>query len=113
MTGTQEQTFFHWDADTLVVNILGKPGASKDAIGKPKGPQLKVSVTAQPRNGRATDHMVGFLAPLFGVPARDIEVVFGRESVHKQLRIRNPHKWPEIFGPWYKPRDAGKAKGGQ
>jgi hypothetical protein len=113
MAGVHGESFFHWDGDTLVVNILGKPSASKDAIGKPKGAQLKVSVTAQPRNGRATDHMVAFLAPLFGVRERDIEVVFGRESVHKQLRIRNPPKWPAIFGAWQVAGDAYHTKGGQ
>jgi len=113
MAQAHEESFFCWDGNTLVINILGKPGASKDAVGKPKGAQLKVSVTAQPHNGRATDHMVVFLAPLFGVRERDIELVFGRESVHKQLRIKNPHKWPEIFGPWHQGADAGKAKGGQ
>ena len=113
MADAHEKSFFHWDGDTLVVNILGKPGARKDAIGKPKGAQLKVSVTAQPRNGRATDHMVTFLAPVFGVRERDIEVVFGRESVHKQLRIRNPLTWPQIFGPLQKPAIGVKSKGGQ
>ena len=113
MAGAHEESFFRWDGDTLVVNILGKPGANKDAIGKPKGAQLKVNVTALPRNGRATDHMVAFLAPLFGVRERDIEVVFGRESVHKQLRIKNPRKWPAIFGAWQVPGDALQTKGGQ
>lgn len=91
------EAFFAWDGDTLVVNILGKPCASKDAIGKPKGRQLKVSVTAAPKNGRATEHMVRFLAPLFGVAPADIEVVFGRENVNKQLRIRAPKKLPAVF----------------
>ena len=100
MVTTNEESFFRWDGDTLVVNVLGKPGAGKDAVGKPNGAQLKISVTAQPRNGRATDHMVAFLAPLFGVRERDIEVVFGRESIHKQLRIHKPSKWPKVFGPW-------------
>lgn len=90
-------TFFAWDGDTLVVNILGKPAASKDAIGKPMGTQLKVSVTAAPKDGKATDHMVRFLAPLFGVAVADIEVVFGQESVHKQLRIKAPKKLPPVF----------------
>lgn len=90
--------FYHWDGDTLVVNILGKPAAARDAIGKPKGAQLKVSVTATPRNGKATDHMVRFLAPLFGVPVGQIEVVFGRESIHKQLRIKAPTRLPPVFG---------------
>jgi hypothetical protein len=90
-------TFFAWDGDVLVVNILGKPSASKDVIGKPKGTQLKVSVTAAPKTGKATDHMVRFLAPLFGVAVADIEVVFGRENVNKQLRIRAPKKLPAVF----------------
>ena len=89
--------FFAWDGDVLVVNILGKPSASQDAIGKSKGTQLKVSVTAKPRGGKATDHMVRFLAPLFGVAAADIEVVFGRENVNRQLRIRAPKKLPAVF----------------
>jgi uncharacterized protein len=90
-------SYFGWDGDVLVVNILGKPAASKDAIGKPKGTQLKVSVTAAPKDGRATDHMVRFLAPHFGVPVSAIEVVFGRESIHKQLRITAPKKMPAVF----------------
>lgn len=90
-------SFFAWEGDVLVVNILGKPSAVKDAIGKPYGTQLKVSVTAAPLAGRATDHMLRFLAPLFGVTVSDIEVVFGQENVNKQLRIRAPKKLPAVF----------------
>ena len=90
-------TFFAWDGNVLVVNILGKPSAAKDAIGKPKGTQLKVSVTAAPQHGRATDHMVRFLAPLFGVSVSAIEVVFGQENINKQLRISAPTKLPPVF----------------
>ena len=42
-------SFFVWDGDVPVVNILGKPAASKDAIDKRKGTPLKVSVTAVPK----------------------------------------------------------------
>ena len=98
-------SFFAWDGDTLVLNVLGKPSASKDAIGKPKGTQLKISVTAAPLNGKATDHMVRFLAPLFGVTVASIEVVFGQENVNKQLRIKAPKKLPAIFGPLPTPQD--------
>ena len=90
-------SFFVWEGEVLVVNILGKPSASKDAIGKPKGTQLKVSVTAAPVAGKATDHMLRFLAPQFGVALADIEVVFGRENVNKQLRIKAPKKLPAVF----------------
>lgn len=91
------QPFFWWEDDTLVINILGKPSASRDAIGKPKGQQLKVSVTAAPHLGRATDHMVRFLAAEFGVPQSAITVVFGRFNVNKQLRVKSPTILPPIF----------------
>jgi uncharacterized protein (TIGR00251 family) len=84
------KAFYSWDGDTLVLNILGTPGATRDAISKVKGHQLKVSVTEAPRLGRATDHMVRFLAGEFGVARTGIEVVFGRKNVNKQLRIKAP-----------------------
>lgn len=93
-----KELFYEWDGDVLVLNILGTPSAKQDVILKPKGNQLKVSVKAQPQNGRATDYMVDFLAKEFGVSASAIEVVYGQESIHKQLRIRAPKKLPKIIG---------------
>ena len=97
MTDKEFDSFCAWDGDTLVLNILGKPGSNRDAIGKVKGKQLKVSVTASPVAGRATDHMVRFLAEEFGVSIKDIQVVFGRFNVNKQLRIRSPKKLPAVI----------------
>ncbi len=91
-------SFCAWDGETLVLNILGKPGAKQDAIGGVRGRQLRVSVTESPVAGRATDHMVRFLAKEFGVAINDIEVVFGRFSVNKQLRIKSPKKLPAVIG---------------
>ncbi len=55
-------SFCAWDDDTLILNVLGTSSAKRDVIGKVKGNQLKISVTEAPRAGRATDHMVRFLA---------------------------------------------------
>ena len=71
-------SFCGWDGETLVLNVLGTPGTNRDAIGKPHGHQLKISVTAAPVAGKATDHMVRFLAKAFGGTPKDITVVFGR-----------------------------------
>ncbi|HJV70272.1 DUF167 family protein [Ideonella sp.] len=95
--GIAMEPFCAWDGETLVLNVLGTPGAGKDAIGKVKGHQLNISVTAAPVAGRATDHMVRFLAIEFGVTAKDIEVVFGRFNVNKQLRIRSPKRLPPVI----------------
>ena len=80
-------SFFAWDGAVLVVNVLGKTSAGKDAIGKPKGTQLKVSVTAAPLAGKATDHMVRFLAPLFGGRGRHRGCVRARE---RQQAVAHP-----------------------
>lgn len=95
--GADLPSFCAWDGETLVLNILGSPSSKQDAIGKAKGKQLKVSVTAAPVAGRATDHMVRFLAEKFGVEASDITVVFGRFNVNKQLRIRSPRRLPAVI----------------
>jgi uncharacterized protein (TIGR00251 family) len=89
--------FFSWEGDTLLLNILGTPNAKKDAINKVKGKQLCVSVTAVPRAGRATDHMVRFLAEEFGVTTQKIQVVSGRMNIHKVLRIKAPQRLPAVI----------------
>jgi len=81
----------------LVLNVLGTPSAKRDVIGKPKGNQLKISVTAAPQRGKATDHMVAFLSRAFGVKKSDIEVVFGRMNINKQLRIHAPQSLPAVI----------------
>ncbi len=94
---TDMKSFCAWDGDILILNILGTPSAKRDLIGKPKGAQLKVSVTATPIAGKATDHMVRFLAKQFGVATSDIEVLFGRFNINKQLRIKAHKQLPSVI----------------
>jgi len=89
--------FCHFEGDVLVLNVLGTPSAKRNVIGKPKGEQLKISVTAAPAHGKATDYMVAFLAREFAVKTSQIEVVFGRMNINKQLRITGPQKLPAIL----------------
>lgn len=88
--------FFHWDGDTLVLNVLGKPGAKRDAIGRvvpaPSGERLAVHVAAAPEGGKATQRLVAFLAQEFGVSKSAVELVYGLASVNKQLRIHQPER---------------------
>lgn len=90
-------SFCCMDGDILVLNVLGTPAAKRDHIGKPKGNQLQISVTEKPVRGKATDHMVRYLAKEFDVFVNDIEVVFGRYNVNKQLRIKNPKRLPGVI----------------
>ncbi len=86
--------FYHWEDDTLVLNILGRPNAKRDAIGKVIGHQLEVYAAAVPRRGGATAHMMRYLAGEFDVPVSAIQVVFGEKNVNKQIRVRAPKRLP-------------------
>ena len=91
-------SFYAWEGETLILNILGTPNAKRDAIGKVKGTQLKISVREAPQGGKATDYMVRFLANEFDVSIKDIQVVSGRFNVNKQIRIKSPKNLPsEIY----------------
>jgi uncharacterized protein (TIGR00251 family) len=100
MIKSSVKSFYYWDNETLVVNILGTASAKMNKIGKVKGMQLKVSVTAAAEKGKATIAMVRFLAKEFGVKQSAIEVVYGNMNINKQLRINSPEKLPDIFKPY-------------
>ena len=91
------QSFCQWEGDTLVLNILGRPRASKTKIGKVIGKQLEVYVAENPVRGRATAHLVKFLAEEFQVAESAITVVFGVYNVNKQLRIKAPQRLPAVI----------------
>lgn len=90
-----QDSFYFWDGDDLVINILGTPGASRDAILKPRGNELKVSVAAAPEQGKATAAMVVFLARQFGVSPARVIVLAGETSPHKRMRIIAPARIPD------------------
>nr|WP_246487408.1 DUF167 domain-containing protein [Ferrigenium kumadai] len=82
-----------------MLNILGRPRAKKTVIGKVIGKQLEIYVAEQPVRGRATAHLVRFLAEEFDVPESSITVVFGVYNVNKQLRIKAPKRLPSMIPP--------------
>lgn len=65
--GTQMDAFCKWEADMLVLNILGKPRAKHTKIGKVIGKHLEIHVAEDPVRGKATAHLVQFLADKFDV----------------------------------------------
>jgi len=85
-------TFYAWDGNELVLNVLGTPGAKHDKILSPRGNELKISVKAAAEGGKATEYMIKFLAKTFGVKKQDIRIVFGATTINKQFRITNPKK---------------------
>ena len=93
------KAFFEWDGDTLMLNVKVKPRAKRDAIGKVIGERLSVHVAEAPERGKATAHLIGFLAEEFQVTKAAIEVVSGAHNVNKRLRIAAPRRLPAVIPP--------------
>jgi uncharacterized protein len=79
---------FEVEADGAVVLTLHvQPGAARTGVVGRYGDALKVRVAAPPERGRANAAVVRLLAAELGVPPSDVEVVSGRASRRKRVRI--------------------------
>ena len=83
------------DGPDLVLQVQIQPRASSDAIAGVLGDRLKIRLTAAPVEGKANEHLIAYLARLFGVPKSQVVLERGVGSKHKQLRIHSPKKLPE------------------
>lgn len=87
--------WFRRDGSDLILQIRVQPRASADAIAGVMGDCLKVRLTAPPVEGKANEHLIAYLARLFGVPKSQVVLERGDTSRHKQLRICSPQKLPK------------------
>lgn len=72
----------------LTLNLKVIPKSSKnEIIGFLEDGTMRVKIHAVPEKGKANLEICEFLAQLFGVGKRNVEVVRGETSAHKQIRI--------------------------
>lgn len=86
-----------WEGDCILLAVKARPGARRDALVAIEGDHLKVAIAAVAERGRATEHLLRFLAKEFGVPRAQTELVAGAFSPMKRIRIEKPHKIPPIL----------------
>ena len=73
---------------SLVLDIKVIPRArSGEVSGLMTNGALRVKVTAVPEKGKANDEVCAVLAAYLGVPKRSVEVIFGRASQQKRVRV--------------------------
>lgn len=79
-------------AGGVTLAVRAQPGAKKTAIvgvyGEGDAAQLKIAVQAPPVEGRANVTLIAFLAEMFGVPRRSVELVSGESSRSKVFLLR-------------------------
>ena len=73
---------------SLVLDIKVIPRArSAEVSERMANGALKVKVTAVPEKGMANDEVCAVLADYLGVPKRSVEVILGRTSRQKRVRV--------------------------
>lgn len=87
--------WYRWDGATLVLRLRVQPRAAQDGIAGPYGDRLKVRITAPPVDGKANDHLCGFLAAACGVGPGRVALVAGETGRDKTVRIEAPVRLPE------------------
>lgn len=79
--------WYRQENDTLIVNIYVQPGAKRTEIVGFYGDALKIRLASPPIDGRANDALLNFVAQLFDVPRRQVELIRGDKSRHKKVAI--------------------------
>jgi uncharacterized protein len=70
---------------TLTLHV--QPGAKRSEVAGLHGDALKVRLSAPPLEGRANDALLRFLADVFDVPQRNVELKHGDHSRHKTVCV--------------------------
>lgn len=81
------------DCITLILHV--QPGAKKTAVAGLHGDALKIRLAAPPVEGRANEALLRFIAELFKVPLRDVELKQGEQSRHKRVEVRGSQVRPD------------------
>ncbi len=75
-------------ADAVLLSIKLQPRASANEIGEPMGGELRIKVTAPPVDLAANEALIRLLSETFGCSRNRIELIRGRTSRHKLIKVR-------------------------
>jgi len=89
--------WFRRQGPDIILHVQVQPRASTDAVAGVIGNYLKIRITAPPVEGRANEHLIAYLAKLFGIPKNKVILERGDSAKHKVLRICSPKKLPDFI----------------
>jgi hypothetical protein len=76
------------DSESSVLKVKLIPRSSRNLIAGKDGDTYRIKVTAPPVEGKANKALADFLADLLGVLKEDVEILSGKSSRLKTLRIK-------------------------
>jgi uncharacterized protein (TIGR00251 family) len=79
--------FLRVEADGVRLSVKLQPRASANEIGEALGNELRIKVTAPPVDSAANEALLRLLADTLDCPRSRIELVRGKSSRHKVLKL--------------------------
>ncbi|WP_407276638.1 DUF167 domain-containing protein [Halothiobacillus sp. DCM-1] len=93
---THPASFYHEEADRLIVRVKVQPRASKNAWGEVLGDRIKLYLTSPPVEGQANRDAAVFIAETCGVAKSAVTLHRGEKSRDKEFIVLRP-KTPECL----------------
>jgi uncharacterized protein len=90
-------TWYRSDGETVTLTLHVQPGAKCSEIAGLHGEALKIRLAAPPVEGRANEALQKFIAELFAVPLRQVQLKQGAQSRHKLVAVSGSKVDPEIL----------------
>ena len=87
--------WYRRNGEILALTLHVQPGAKRSEIAGLHGGALKIRLAAPPVEGQANEALLKFIAVLFDVPLRQVELQSGGKSRHKVILIRRSSVLPE------------------
>ena len=79
--------WYRRDGEIITLTLHVQPGAKHSEIAGLHGEALKIRLAAPPVEGRANEALLKFIAQLFAVPLRQVQLKQGAQSRHKVVAV--------------------------
>lgn len=87
--------WYRRNGEVLTLTLHVQPGAKHSNVAGLHGEALKIRLAAPPIEGRANEALLKFIANIFEVPLRQVELRQGGQSRHKVVAITGSHIEPQ------------------
>lgn len=69
------------------LHLFIQPKASRNEVIGPHNGEIKIKLSAPPVDGKANDELVEYIAELFSVSKRQVQLVRGETNRHKTIEV--------------------------
>lgn len=88
-------SWYRSNGEVITLTLHVQPGAKRSEICGLHGEALKLKLAAPPIDGRANEALLKYIAELFRVPVRQVELRQGAQSRHKVVAVTDSAIQPE------------------